>query len=245
MSAKPGNDEEPSVIEWVADHVFIERLAAQVRAGYGLVPFIGSGCSSASGILMGEQFTDYLAWTVCICVADPKKWPGRRERWDLRLDGWPPLPTASEVRLARAWALSIFRELAERCDLIVDDNPLTHRVRGLRQASGTMTPDFFATLLYAPFVPPFLREETARADPLMDARHLRQFHSLLGGRGIVEGGLVRPEISPTSVDAIVERAIRSLYDWRATLHFLAELQLADRETLFLVEPDPAVIDSFN
>lgn len=40
---------------------FIEKLLVELRAGYGIVPFVGSGVSASSGILMGLEFDRYLA----------------------------------------------------------------------------------------------------------------------------------------------------------------------------------------
>ena len=241
-----------SSIQFVPEHRFIKHVAAQVRAGFSLVPFVGSGCSSASGILMGYQFVDYLAWTVYLCVADRREHWDRDAsdvgpRWDLRREGWPSVPKEYEVQAARRWALREFSELAKHCGLRVEPDTVTNTIRSVTELPTTTSrPDALASLLYAPFVPPFLRNSDPLWNNLMDGRHLRQMHTLLHDQGVLYGGLVRPDLSPTSVDAIVERAVRSLYDWRATLHFLAELELGfDGHSLALVEPDQAVIDGFN
>ena len=239
-------------VEFVPEFTFIKHLASQVRAGFGIVPFVGSGCSSASGILMGGQFNDYLAWTVCVCVADRRQHYGNAvevigPRWNLREAGWPPFPSETQIQFARSWVLREFCALAKACGLHVEDDTSTYTVRGVDQdLAAPAEPDALAGLLHIPFVPPFLRANQVRWNGLMDGQRLRQLHAVLSKEGLLQGGLMRPEYSPTSSDAIVERAIRSLYDWRATLHFLAELQLApDGHTLFLVERDPAVIDGFN
>jgi hypothetical protein len=229
----------PSTV-FLPEHAFIDRLASQVKAGFGLVPFLGSGCSSNSGILMGEQFTDYLAWVVYLCVVKSRADDGRL--WNLLERGWPRHPSDAQVLEARTWALSEFSALAKSCGLSVDDNPLTCRVRGVHAEAGLGTPEALARFLYAPLVPPFLRDPASPPDD----KSLHRLHGLLDERGVLYGGLTRPDISPTSTDAIVERAIRSLYDWRATLRFLSELKLGpDDHTMFLVAPDAAVIDGFN
>jgi hypothetical protein len=243
-----------SPVHFVPEHEFIEQLSVQIQNGYGLVPFIGSGCSADSGILMGEQFTDYLAWTVFLCVAAPKKRPlgtaVPRTRWDLRRKGWPQPPTHENIQAARKWALGEFRRIAVDCGLEIDDNPQTNRIRGISQTSRrSSTPDSLVDLLHAPLVPPFLRDPDTRHTDVTEGHNLRRLHGLLRGTGVLQGGLVRPSISPTSEDAIVERAIRALYDWRATLHFLAELDLSDEpddeQPLSLREADQTVIDGFN
>src|SRR5262249_14959705 len=108
------------------------------------------------------------------------------------------------------------------------------------------TPDSLVGLLYAPFPPASLTDRSALPPALQDPRPLLKLHRLLGGSGVRQGGLVRTTISPSSEDAIVERAIRSLYDWRSTLRFLSELALGkDGRRLSLVEPAHQVIDNFN
>ncbi|RYZ09229.1 MAG: hypothetical protein EOO73_05570 [Myxococcales bacterium] len=235
-------------VRFISEHHFIQELVRQVRAGYGLVPFLGSGCSAHSGILMGSQFSDYLAWTVALCVADPKEWPIFKERWDLRMDGWPQLPTHAELTATRQWAMQGFRRLAESFDFHVEHDLRTSRIKSLTRANGDAhDPGGLARVLYAPMVPPFLKDSSARRVELTDGNAQRDLHRLLTKNGLVHGGLLRPGISCTSEDAIKERAIRSLYDWRSTLRFLSELKLGrDRRTLFLEEDaDQSVIDNFN
>jgi len=246
------------IVSGQADHQFIERLAKEVRAGFGVVPFIGSGCSSNSGILMGEQFTDYLAWTVFLCLSDRTARPPEfsiPDRWDLRRQGWPEQPTHAQLQVARRWALAELDTLAKACGLKLEPGKQGEEagICGFRplDSASFLSPDAVARLLYAPLVPPFLRspESTSSDRPdsagPLDSANLRQLHAVFGARGTQTGGLVRPNVSPTSSDAIRERAIRALYDWRATLQFLSELQISEDHTLLLVEPDPAVVDSFN
>jgi hypothetical protein len=199
---------------------------------------------------MGEQFSDYLGWTVWRCVCMTTDATGRNAalegRWDLYRDGWPPLPNSGELQVARAWALGEFKRLANACGLDVDANADTFRIHGVNQRAGTpTTPDSLGNLLHAPFIPPFLRDPQTRDGSLTDGSGLKQLHRLLGGSGTLTGGLLRPGVSPTAEDTIAERAIRSLYDWRATLRFLSELRLLPDRGLTLVEPNPSVVDAFN
>jgi hypothetical protein len=233
-------------VRFINEHTFIKELVSQVQSGYGLVPFIGSGCSAPSGILMGQQFHDYLAWTVALCVADRKKWPIFKDRWDLRTDGWPRPPTHADLKATRAWAMEGFCYIAKASGFDVGDNPATNRVRSLTQLGNFGDPASLARLLYAPLVPPFLRDAQARQVEITDGNAQRDLHRLLTENGLLHGGLLLPGVSFTSEDAIAERAIRSLYDWRSTLHFLSSLKLgANKQTLFLEEPEHSVIDNFN
>jgi hypothetical protein len=107
-------------VRFVTEYDFITQLTTQVGAGFRLVPFIGSGCSSHSGILMGEQFNSFLAWTVFSCVhGSPSK---GSKRWNLRSKGWPPPPSDPELRSARKWAFEEFCKLGKACGLEVDDD---------------------------------------------------------------------------------------------------------------------------
>lgn len=91
---------------------FIDAIRDVVRSGYGLVPFVGSGLSSASGILMGVQFTEYLTWTVYYCVHGHGD-DFEREYWNLRKKGWPPLPKGDEVEAAIKWVKQVFEEVCK------------------------------------------------------------------------------------------------------------------------------------
>ena len=55
---------------WGSNFRFIKIVIEEsIRRGYGLVPFTGSGLSAPSGILIGMQFGEYIAWTVYRCVS--------------------------------------------------------------------------------------------------------------------------------------------------------------------------------
>lgn len=243
----------PVNVERLSEHQFISRLCDLVNAGFGIVPFLGSGCSSSSGIMMGKEFTDYLAYTIFVCVASKKVLERAsqnassipQERWDLRRQGWPQSPKHEAVRIARRWVSTMFQELCNRCDLSVYSQEDGVNVQSVQLRDPGTTPDDLAKALNSPLLPPFLRGTNCE----VNQNNLRRLHALLGSKGLISGGYLLPGISPTSEDAIIERAIRSLYDWRSTLQFLSELQLihVDRhsKTLILTEADSGVIDGFN
>lgn len=240
-------------VDRLPEHEFIEQLCNIVNSGFGLVPFLGSGCSSASGILMGQQFTDYLAFTIFICVAKDKDLakahanapsiPSRR--WDLRQRGWPQHPDQDCVEIARRWLSVKFQELCARCDVAVYTEEGGVKIQGLQIKKPGATPDELARALNSPLLPPILRGYPCD----VDQKSLKRLHAQLDSNALISGGILLPNISPTSEDAIIERAIRSLYDWRATLHFLSELQLVKIDpkthTLMLAAAQPKVIDRFN
>jgi hypothetical protein len=236
-----GGGAKPRVVLKRDEEDFIRDLVNAVSAGYRLVPFIGSGCSAHSGILMGNQFSSYLAWTVYACVADRRPTP----RWNLRKQGWPPTPSPDQLTDARQWVTSEFSELAGKHGMFIDfDGLLKSKDDGKK--SPTKSHEDLLHLLNVPIMPPVLRGSKAEACPLTNGEIQRELLAVLTDSGLSVGGLMRRGISSTSEDAIVERAIRALYDWRATLQFLSELKLApDGHTLLLDKPDQTVVDGFN
>ena len=101
------------------ESAFILQLRKELRAGHSLVPFIGSGCSAESGILMGSQFTDYLGYVLWRCLV-----PVDDAHWDIRKAGWPPFPDQAGIQSARSWALQEFKCIADECNLKVFDDEL-------------------------------------------------------------------------------------------------------------------------
>ena len=240
-----------------SEREFVEQMRAQIKSGFAITPFIGSGCSSSSGILMGSEFANYLAYVLFICVAPTqhlceqvKLQPNAllpKQRHNLERDGWPKQPTPEAVGIARKWIFEEFKYICERCGLKVDDKPegfvsdLKPKPNQTNASSVSfMAPEHLARALHAPLLPPILRANACDVDD----RHLRQLHSILGGRGLRQGGLLLPGTSPTSEDAITERAVRSLHDWRSTLSFLSELRLTEQNLLAFDKPSSSIIDKF-
>lgn len=166
------------------------------------------------------------------------------ERWDIRR-AWPPSPSKAQLHRTRVWVYSQFERLANACQLHVEGDGIRIRRVTLAPGSRADDTDALARVLHAPIVPSFLRALGVRASDLTDGSSQKRLHELLTKRGISQGGLPLPTLSETSEDAIVERAIRSLYDWRATLQFLSELHIDSSGSLSLTKSDPQVIDSFN
>ena len=83
---------------------FINTIIEDSDTGRCFVPMVGSGLSSPSGIIMGLEFTNYLAITMYLVLSDVDREPTHGEgvpaHWDLRRQGWPPLPSNTEVQRA-------------------------------------------------------------------------------------------------------------------------------------------------
>lgn len=229
-------------IENTENIAFVQRLRALVRDGFGITPFLGSGCSSASGILMGQEFTDYLGYVVyrCLCKESEDD-ASHGRRWDISRQGWPDRPNQDQVTEARRWALGVFKRICGNGKGIhITDDP-EHRVQSF-QVSGGTTPALLARMLASPPVPPFLRSPKL----IDEGESILSIRESLEERRRDHRFFLRSSNSPTSYAAICEKALRSLCDWRATLQFLSTLRSShDPELLSMEEPDQSVIDSFN
>jgi hypothetical protein len=218
---------------------FIEKLLVELRAGYGIVPFVGSGVSASSGILMGQEFDRYLAWIVRRCVAGNQK----EGRLDLRRQGWPQMPESdNDLREAVEWIKGEFEELC-KTKYKMNFPAAKEGVLHFMPEFPLSEPDRMVAAIQRPLIPRVLRDSHTLEDD-----HLRSFWQLLGTDEQKRGWCMKSQDSPTSYDHILEAALRSLHDWRATLYFLARLRLVHfpKEHLILAdEVDQSIIDKFN
>lgn len=238
---------------------FISKIVQDADLGYSFIPFVGSGLSSPSGIIMGVEFTNYLAFTTYLVLADPKQRPkthGENEphRWNIAKKGWPPLPTKDEVDLARDWIRKRFVHLCERLQLdVAYDAGEPKRVKALGFHVRQSPAQELVSVLSQPAIPNILRSsEAERTDN--KARYFIDFLARGAHRpNIYPGSFAIDEMVPSPNKSyhqrIEEMGIRSLHDWRETLAFLASVSVKEtREGARLVyEPqrDSSVIDSFN
>jgi hypothetical protein len=223
------SSEKKPVVQDTSNAEFINLLCEQINSGGGFVPFIGSGCSSPSGILMGVQFDEYLSYTVFLCVAEIESIAEAEpmdRRWNLRSDGWPKQPTTEQVGIARKWIRRQFDRICDECGFrtLPEDDA---EVQSLEPVSISHKPEDLAKALTCPLLPRILRSSVGG----VDQETLKRLLPFFGSKGLERGGYSVPGISPTSEDAIIERAIRALYDWRATLNFLSELKLRRSQDL--------------
>ena len=218
---------------------FIARLSHEIRSGYGIVPFVGSGMSARSGILMGEEFTEFLAHVFYVVVARPE------DRWDLRTTGWPKFPTKTEVGYARQWILDQFLRVCERNHMkpIYDANQRVIDV-SLEGSSAKLGSPNFAMMLNRPFIPSIIRGGAGWKRDQQLKELLRQFRPSDDKHRPSEF-VAKRGYSPSSVTHLVEVGIRSLHDWRATLEFLSRVVVGSNGVLRLESRDPSVIDNFN
>lgn len=227
---------------------FIERIRKQSYAGCGFVPFLGSGISADSGILMGQQFKEYLSYVVWLCVADPKVTKNER-RWDLRKNGWPEQPTDSTEYFQ--WISNLFELHRYKKDLrtesqIQGGNKTVKSKR--KKKPHAELPDRTSTATNAfqyPLVPEILCGEKHCPKGWEYNEEVLKLAKVLRLENWASEFSQAPGESQTSMHFIERRAIHSLHNWRATLWFLSQLRLQGDGTLILDKPDTAIIDLFN
>lgn len=214
---------------------FISEIRASIRAGYSVSPFIGSGMSSPSGILMGQDFNNYLAHSVCKVI---------RGNWDIRRQGWPELPNQAEHDGNRGYILQEFKRICG--DLGIEVNESEGRIVGFYSGQASKA-ETHSNSMIRPLVPSILgksaRVERQDWQRQVTAQRQDQLASLLKPSS-------NPNLSPTSTSYVVETGIRNLFDWRATLEFLASVATRrpsgeDRSFVTMGAYDSSVIDSFN
>ncbi|MEM9644901.1 MAG: SIR2 family protein, partial [Planctomycetota bacterium] len=239
---------------------FIGKLVHDADVGYSFVPLVGSGMSSPSGIIMGMEFTNYLAFVTYLILADPAErkrthGEGQPARWNLLSQGWPPLPSESETEAAEKWIRNQFTDLCQRLGMDVnhDGVPGDAKIRSVSMRDPESSLDL-ANRVVMPRIPSILLSREARSQ---DDR----FRRLITFLASDDDGEPRFDSTAFSIDDIIanpkrsyrqrieELGIRSLHDWRETLVFLASVKVCkgddQRDRLRLGRRNPATIDAFN
>lgn len=232
---------------------FNDLLVEELSEGFGLAPFIGSGCSSPSGIIMGEEFSNYLAHAVFRCVCDPTSQapnPNQpAERWNLLKSGWPEEPTDAQTNRARSWVMKVFTQRCDELGLILetDSDGMVTTLIPKQNSSGAQQWNLSESeqhlhRIFAPEVPQVIRSRSFRGPSLATQFIKKSLTQNVDPTNRAETS----GKSPTSYAAICEQAVHSLSDWRSTLKFLSSLRLSDDGLqIGLAEPNQAVVDRFN
>jgi NAD-dependent SIR2 family protein deacetylase len=219
----------------------IASINDAIRSGFGICPLLGSGISSASGIIMGRDFSDYLAY----CVKSALEPSGR---WDVRQDGWLPYPNPEEYEKARRWTLDAFSKICTANGYEIANGTSDDTIDGLMPITGSdHRIDFsVAKALNCPQVPANIRSHRFKH---LDDSIAKLANSIRASHTTTEPYAPlwpRHEQSQSSRDWVVELGIRSLSDWRMTLHFLSRLQqVRNPNRTILGDPEGSVIDRFN
>ncbi len=235
---------------------FISKIVHDIDTGWSFVPFIGSGLSRDSGIIMGMEFTNYLAYTTYLVLADPEETkkvvqkPNPNKRWDLLRDRWPDQPNEAQTEIARQWILRQFKELCKKLKLDVNyDSTNQDRIKSLTPLPlSRQSPDLLSDL-DIPSIPAILAsEESTTGDS-----SLSRFASLLKTRSIDKQAVLFNLTATITENAgsyqqtVIETGLRSLHDWRVTLSFLASVNHVSTRRAIELLPTPSakVIDDFN
>lgn len=219
----------------VTEEQFIQEIREEVLEGFRITPFLGSGVSAQSGIIMGEEFPLYLAWTVSQVL---------RKRWDVRTRGWPPFPSSNEKDEAHEYLLEKFKSWCEARKITVSlsadqDRKKVTALNVPEQADHQQQLGARDIHLSRPLVPEILRDNLIwdKEDFLDSARR---------NLGIKDVPL-DPNMPDSSEEYITEMALRALSHWTRTLEFLARVTItkAPHSRLYLDDLDISVIDGFN
>jgi SIR2-like protein len=73
---------------------FIATLKTEINKGYGIIPLVGSGFSTDSGIPIGMKFINYMRYVMWLCC---------KNGWNLQKGGWPDFPKWEELAKALNW----------------------------------------------------------------------------------------------------------------------------------------------
>ncbi|MFO0202892.1 MAG: hypothetical protein ACK528_07135, partial [Alphaproteobacteria bacterium] len=192
------------------------------------------------------EFTNYLAFTMYLVLCDPKNrkpthGEGISERWNLMLQGWPPLPSRPEVNSAKIWIKKEFDRLCKEFKLrsSYDDK---QQIQALVPEADTQINDV-AIALTQPPIPMILRSWLAK----VEQDRLRQLRRILKSEGRQDKEFSSPHWKRSHQsfhDVIVESGVRALSDWRETLEFLSRVVIGEHG-LRMGDPNPSIIDDFN
>ena len=219
---------------------FLEKLVESVRLGHGMTPFIGSGLSANSGIIMGQDFTEYLAYTVFRIAG------GEGPPLDIARLGWPEFPDQKQVQKTVAWYQKAYSEICSRFNLIPEYTSVPVKVRRFASISskGSVDQDERKIFSYRrssigrPLIPTLLRPGSMWEEEM-------QLRALLDLWKAESESFLDQNFTLNSREAITELAIRESCDWRAQLEFIARVQVRGNRFHLLSKPDTAIIDAFN
>ena len=234
---------------------FVNKIIHDADTGESFVPLIGSGLSSPSGIIMGVEFTNYLAFTTYLVLEDPKNRPrtygeGETNRWDLVQKGWPPFPSPDEVGRAKQWIRKQFESLCERLGLEINPEDKSAGADGTIKSvvpkRGAKQSRDLRSVLTNPRIPTILRSGSAEQIDDYSRRIIDILARDVAG-GQYPASFAIDELVPDSTrsyhNPIIEMGIRALHDWRETLVFLSMVGIDANHPLRLVrtERDSSVV----
>lgn len=237
----------------VSNDEFISEIIDDTLGGKCFVPFIGSGLSSPSGIITGQEFTKYLAYVFFLMVRHSTATSDVKSvQWSLQKQGWPSYPSDGEIESAINWIRSEFDVVCRRYGwepTYERDSSLSGRDIKKLTIAESVSGDFYHSMAKPP-TPLILRGKTFRDEPDRFKKLLESLHR----HGTTHHDIETADFEDYMLDRgmsyheqIVEKGIRSLADWKATLTFLSRIRVIEGSTsrILLETPDTSVIDAFN
>ncbi|MGJ8661264.1 MAG: SIR2 family protein [Bacteroidota bacterium] len=249
---------------------FNQQIKKEIYLGSGFVPFTGSGISANSGILMSQEFDDYLVYCVWLVLGQPRvpdgktsDCPSRPEdftkadsHWNLYKNGWPRTPNAEECLHMKQYLISCLNEDAKSVGEFV------HR-------DGENEPFFFqykfdtqekiASVVYVDQKSSEHEHTRSTAITKFDIRRasvpsiikLSDVDYDIEQHILKEKRISRVSNTPwgcpsssTSKKYIRQLALRSLSHWTDTLEFLSRTKVGRNGKLYLDKQDDSIIDNF-
>lgn len=242
-------NKEKDMSKGIAMDVFVEKIQDELDKGYGFNFFLGSGISYQSGIMLGTEIGDYLSYVYYKIMLESSGKPG----WTIRDSGWPSVPKESAKK---AIILGIAKEYIEVCHwqevtvkmetdasgelskLYIDNKSNNNNIfeSGMR----------FSSTLNRPICPRVIPEKVRESIEAEDEEIKKLWVSLKKNSNFVFHNI--DNSVPNSDNKLIREAgLRSLYEWRATLEFLARLRVDENSKKLRLSNivDQDVIDSFN
>jgi hypothetical protein len=138
---------------------------------------------------MGEEFSNYLAYVVFLCVSSPEWRRINKEKYlssdqlndldtltnrrlNLRKEGWPQFPTPAIVSFARHWIFGEFKKICENCriEIFPDKGDFVDQLHS-KEILKNEHPANLAKILNAPLLPSVIRSQDCKIDNY-PVRHL-------------------------------------------------------------------------
>lgn len=121
--------------EMVEFSKFVSDICKDHQQGYGLIPFVGSGLSLASGIPTGQQIGRYLTKRLQDVLGHPAA-PANQTGWSPYTGKWPDISEVQTDEETWAW-ISAVHETVKQQQRSADDAK-RNRLRILWEATGSM-----------------------------------------------------------------------------------------------------------
>ncbi|MDF1816954.1 MAG: SIR2 family protein, partial [Verrucomicrobiales bacterium] len=217
---------------------FLEEICQSIKNGDTISPFLGSGISAPSGIIMGKDFECFLAHTMRLFF---------EEGWNIKERGWPEYPNKAEVDKAQRYLCRKYKQILKKSysQKVRTSSNLVEKVLNKSDSNNRRkVPETDSPLdLFRPLIPRVIRAAECRESE----SRIEKIRQRLG----IPNEPIDPNLSTTSPAYVEETAIRSLQDWTLTLQFFSRFfpvttEVRGKQHLYYKEDeDLSIIDTFN